>query len=167
MEFELLLNEYIDIVHLRDFKIHLAPQGEVMNTLRFYLEFAPYGDLSSLVDRYRAFHRYLPEKFLWHVFNSLAHAVDAMHRTRDNRVGVNKDIKLLNIFLGYEDVRADANGGGLRQDSPYPCIKLGDFGLAEFVATDPGADSGHLQWPGTDAYAAPVSHTSFHGMSSF
>lgn len=101
---------------------------------RFYLEYAPYGNLGNLASRYRAFNRYLPELFLWHVFNSLSKAVLELETYKDkNKCLYHLDIKPHNIFLGYEGTRSQdpAVTGGLDGETVgYPSVKLGDFGIA-------------------------------------
>lgn len=145
---------------------------------RFYMEFAPYGELSRLMARYRAWNKYLPELFLWHVFDGLARAARALNEQtagpksptpskgnvkRGQKV-VHFDIKPENIFLGYEepfDKRASNNGGIGSVDAKlrnlYPTIKLGDFGISEFLGegrSDP--DNPRQMWHrGTDFYKAP------------
>lgn len=117
------LTAALDIVHLRDYKasVYGTPSldalGREVNAYtdyawRYYLEYAPYGDLENLRARYRAFHRYLPELFLWHVFNSLAKAVHVLEKKqrawpdafKDGEYVVHADIKPKNIFLGYEEL---------------------------------------------------------------
>jgi len=144
---------------------------------RFYLEFAPYGELSRLIDRYRAWNRYLPEAFLWHVFDSLALALLAKDElptdpdelptagayTEYDRV-LHFDIKPDNIFLGYEqpfEVDATEKHGGMTQlegetRTIYPIIKLGDFGIAELVGGKEDEVNPKALWgSGTRFYKAP------------
>lgn len=114
---------------------------------RMYTEVAPYGDLWALIARYRYWRTFLPEAFLWHLFDSLAHAAEATTTSspKGSLLGknfqpgwtniqlVNFDIKSANIMLGYPDHRTQIPGrpasayGGSRVYA-YPCIKMIDFG---------------------------------------
>ncbi|KAK5101223.1 hypothetical protein LTS08_004830 [Lithohypha guttulata] len=156
-----------NFVYLRDFKAidgrpltvdsdaTPSPKRRRLLKWHYYLEFAPYGDLSRLMDRYRAWNRYLPEKFLWHVFDSLARAVCCLTDHPTNMQSLPKgdvnplahervvhfDIKPENIFLGYEkpvnNSEKSLYGGIAKFDDVvtcFPMIKLGDFGIAEFTA---------------------------------
>lgn len=144
---------------------------------RFYLEFSPYGELSRLMDRYRAWHQYLPEAFLWHVFDSLALvlltkaelATDPEGLPRPNNYTANDrmlhfDIKPDNIFLGYQqpfNATTKEKHGGLTQfegkkRTIYPIIKLGDFGVAELVGGEEDVENPNTLWGvGTPFYKAP------------
>jgi len=79
------------------------------------------------------------------------------------------DLKPENIFLGYEEhhQKSSAKTGGM--DEPiFPSVKLGDFGLSEYVRMvdntqrDAGQDAAHnprgLTQQGTEGYHAPVTH---------
>jgi len=92
--------------------------GDPKKLWRFYMELAPYGELYGLLHRYCYLNRFLPEAFLWHVFDSLAEAAQVMANcsTQDLPPGnkgpkyasdrlVNFDIKTPNIFLGYAEHR--------------------------------------------------------------
>lgn len=168
-------HEMIDIVHLRDFKCHMnqtdlldVQRSESGIAWRYYLEYAPYGDLENLRMRYRAFHRYLPELFLWHVFDSLARAIVVLEDLRDLRNRTKPlgkymthcDIKPQNIFLGYEEHHdEDGPTGGLK-DGRYPTIKLGDFGLAELQdEMRRGSNFKDMAGIGTLNYLPPVSRS--------
>ena len=184
-------SEIENIVQLRGYKeyFNIPPEKEGESELsesdvaatkkrwRFYLEFSPYGELTRLIDRYRAWQQYLPEAFLWHVFDSLALAILAKaelatdpgklprgnHCTANDRI-IHFDIKPDNIFLGYQEpfnATTSKNYGGLTQfegkkQTLYPIIKLGDFGIAEFVGGENDADNPHTLWGmGTPFYKAP------------
>jgi len=139
-----MLTKFIDLTHLRGYKCW-ADESTDDHLCRLYLEYAPYGNLKGLLWRYRYWHQFLPEAFIWHVFDSLAHAVENIRdcslddmpwdtdRTRpepgDNPRLVHFDIKLENVFLGYSDpVDASRERGGARKYG-YPIVKLGDFGV--------------------------------------
>lgn len=144
---------------------------------RFYLEFSPHGELSRLMDRYRAWNQYLPEAFLWHVFDSLALALltkaelptdlDELPKTdiytEEDRI-IHFDIKPDNIFLGYAqpfNVMSANKFGGLTQlggskRTLYPIIKLGDFGIADLVGGVEDENNPKVLWGmGTPFYQAP------------
>lgn len=55
------------MMSLRDYKYYQEDQQ-----WKLYFEYCPYGDLERLRIRYKAFGRYLPEAFLWHLFYWLA-----------------------------------------------------------------------------------------------
>lgn len=138
-----------DIIHLRGFKSFRERHAtEPVNSWRFYLELAPYGDLDGLIRRYRYYNQFLPESFLWHVAHSLLEGAEVMMQCSRDEIPlrstplndtdevVNFDIKTVNVFLGYAERRKNASrrGGTTRYD--YPTIKLGDFGMAFFTGED-------------------------------
>lgn len=150
-----------NIVHLRGYKYFKSRNDANANNgrgfqvpmgkeFKLYLEYAPYDTLESLRRKYRYYHQYLPEAFLWHVFDSLASAAltvrqcpqhnlpypNAENAPKGNASLVHFDLKLENIFLGYpEPYGLRGNRGGTRFYD-YPTIKLGDFGLMTFVNQD-------------------------------
>ena len=152
------------IVHLRSFKL-------VNTTWRYYLEYAPYGHLDRLRERYKAFNTYLPEVFLWHLFHSLARATCAMattgHWRRLLRGGIQEqypdgwnmihfDIKQANILVSKEVQLKDELGAtGLTWS--FPGIKLADFGLAMITGESDKDNPSDCFWRGTRYWAPPVS----------
>lgn len=137
------------------------------------MELAPYGDLFALQARYRYYNRYLPEPFLWHVFDSLAASAEAMFMcsteglpprmtavSTTDRV-VNFDIKNTNVFLGYAEHRqSDPSKCGGTQKYDYPVVKMGDFGLSLFTGpTDRRNPVGYFGY-GTAFARPPVSDPS-------
>lgn len=123
---------------------------------------------------YKAFNRYLPELFLWHVFDSLATALCALdfkddpHFRRMALVHIlHLDVKPQNILLGYEDAydkrrigrlrNLALQGDGAKQLPLYPSIKLADFRLAEFSHNEQRCLQGKdLQDVGTWGFRPPV-----------
>lgn len=111
---EVLANICLDIVHLRGYKSFDEGGNKEW---RYYQELAPYGDLRSLIAKYKYFNTFLPEAFLWHIFNSLAEAAEKMKQChtsvldsglpskRTNSELVHMDIKPPNILIGYPDRR--------------------------------------------------------------
>lgn len=156
-----------DVIHLRDFKRYVAQMNgkSVQTCARHYLEYAPCGTLEGLIMRYRAFNRYFPELFLWHVFNSLARATCELEESelvlaQQGRYVLHRDIKPANIFLEYEQNDRIGQTGGLNDTNIYPTIKLADFRLAR------QADPRDIARPpkdwyisGTSDYYPPVSPT--------
>lgn len=135
--------------------------------MRYYLEYAPYGTLANLLARYKASNRYLPELFLWHVFNSLAKALLVLEQGTANRHVetslIHFDIKPENIFLGYEAAKSsdpDVTGGLDGEIFNYPSIKLADFGLARVFVEDTEPSMEEIGARGTPTYFAPVSRMS-------
>lgn len=137
--------------------------------MRHYLEYAPYGTLSNLLAKYKASNRYLPELFLWHLFNSLAKALVILeqgHPNRGNNFVVHFDIKPDNIFLGYEatKTRDPARTGGLDGEVlNYPSIKLADFGLALAQRESQVLSMQTIAGRGTRTYLSPVGQPDFIG----
>lgn len=160
-----------NIVHMRGYKLFLRmPRADqrkhrdpvVHNEFhRFYLEYAPYGTLKNLAVRYRAFNRYLPELFLWHVFNSLARAAVVLEGPEENdECYIHLDVKPDNIFLGYENAKLQnpTTTGGLSGETVnYPSVKLGDFGVTEKVIKRKNYGLIGTQGVGTTYFKAPVS----------
>jgi serine/threonine protein kinase len=68
-----------NINSLRKYKYYPSQEPE-FGTARLYMEYAKWGNLEVLLDRYRAWDKYLPELFLWHTFIGLARAIDLMRR---------------------------------------------------------------------------------------
>lgn len=141
-----------NILRLRSFKF-FPPSRR----WRFYLEFAPYGDLNKLLYSYRAWNSYLPEEFLWHVFHSLANAATTMeqgpftHLESEEAIDwsvTHLDIKPDNIYMAKPDqAELFAN---------YPTIKVGDFGLAELTGEDDEGNPTLYRRKGTEGYQPPV-----------
>lgn len=108
--------------------------------------------------------RKIPEKFVWHVFHSMALALYTLHTHRIyayawNEVEegrgetIHRDIKPQNIFLRYKN--DDKNPG---YSDVYPQCVLGDFDLAELASDLKDLkDGSHIA--GTHGYMAPVSTT--------
>ncbi|KAK5090744.1 hypothetical protein LTR05_000920 [Lithohypha guttulata] len=203
-----------NIVHLRGFKGYGSQVVDnVDNTTptrewRLYLEYAPHGDLSTLRKRYKAFKMYFPEAFLWHVFHSLAKAAEQMgpysgipdelrnvtddldaHQYLDYLLHL--DIKLDNIFLGYQEPYANSRTTGGVQGTehrdqvperreqgpehhqkdnplplPYPAVKLGDFGCAELTSRS-DFENPRVLSGGTRDWRPPEQHTRSHLYQSY
>lgn len=130
--------------------------------MRLYLEYAPYGTLANLLARYKAFNRYLPELFLWHLFNSLARAILTLEQDVPGIAPyylAHLDIKPENIFLGYETPKRHDSKytGGLKDDNvKYPTIKLGDFGLGLPLKRAADIAMHEVGEVGTPHYLSPV-----------
>lgn len=101
---------------------------------RYYFEYCSGGDLHQLVNQYRRHRAYLPEPFIWHVYQQILSALEFLHRGFDlrcpdpERRGVtHRDVKPSNIFLR------------VNPDAEYPDVVLGDFGHAtlDFATYDP------------------------------
>jgi serine/threonine protein kinase len=141
------------ILRLRGFKNF--PRAEKW---RFYLEFAPHGELFRLMYNYRAWDTYLPEEFLWFVFCSLAHVAIQMENGPFTDLETNKptersivhfDIKPANILLGRPDEAS--------MFTNYPTIKVSDFGLSEQTGSDDLRNPSQFWGNGTSDYLPPVS----------
>ncbi|EXJ59823.1 serine/threonine protein kinase [Cladophialophora yegresii CBS 114405] len=117
------------LVRLRQYQVD-------QNYCRYYTEFCEFGTLEALRLRYKAWNKYFPELFLWHVFHCLAKGYLDFVRGRWRSLGhldfgqqvdgqylLHNDIKTENIFL--------ATNPSKDQDTVwYPKPKIGDFGLA-------------------------------------
>lgn len=125
---------------------------------RFYLEFAPYGDLVKLMYLYKAWDTYLPEEFLWHCFYSFAKVAVLMEKgpftdLEDQRptksLVVHFDIKPDNVYMGKpSDTAILAN---------YPTIKVADFGLSNLTGEDDPDNPSVYRRLGTEDFRPPVS----------
>lgn len=82
-------------------------------------EFCRYGTLGHIIHKYRRTTEYIPEAFVWHVFISLARALESIEHGHDhpnwNRV-LHQDLWPANVFL-----YGQCSGS-------YPFVVLGDFG---------------------------------------
>ncbi|KAI6839226.1 hypothetical protein KC340_g3017 [Hortaea werneckii] len=135
------------IVRIRNWRLHTETR-----MYRLLMEFCPYGDLADLAldSRYTRARRrldkqeivdqglppWIPEPFIWSVFESLATAGLLMEKGElDAHPGepywweeiIHRDFKLPNIFLG-ENLESRYRG--------YPSTKLGDFGLSLILRKD-------------------------------
>ncbi|KAF2660792.1 kinase-like protein [Lophiostoma macrostomum CBS 122681] len=123
--------EHPNIVAYRD--SHVAEHLD--ETPWLCMEFCQYGTLDQLLSRYVDTDTRIPEAFLWHVFASLASAIQYCHFGPESHASghsswdmvVHRDITLRNIFLGAASDPACSNSGHTNR---YPSIKLGDFGCA-------------------------------------
>ena len=125
---------------------------------RFYLEYAPYGDLVKLMYLYKAWDTYLPEEFLWHCFYSFAKAAVLMDKgpftdLEDQRPTkssvVHFDIKPDNVYMGKPAETAIL--------ANYPTIKVADFGLASLTGEDDPDNPSLYRRVGTEDFRPPVS----------
>ncbi|KAI7543006.1 hypothetical protein KC331_g7642 [Hortaea werneckii] len=132
---------------------------------RLLMEFCPYGDLADLAlsSRYTRARRrldkqgivdmvsplWIPEPFIWSVFESLATAGLLMEKGElDAHPGepywweeiIHRDFKLPNIFLG-ENLESRYRG--------YPSTKLGDFGLSLILRKDDNRPNKRFSGVGT------------------
>ena len=178
---------------LRHLKFVQDPNDRNNHKWRTYSEFCPNGDLARLATRYRAWGKYLPETFLWHVFHSLARVAREMARRpwvdyEDMEVFPNGwfllhfDLKPPNVLIGKRRARPQETGGSSTADgdSPsakrsrpneegdgaqvaatdnFPAIKVHDFGLADFTASNDADNPDEFFWSGTPGYKPPVSWT--------
>lgn len=183
---EAVTNEFMNrdgienIQQLRGFKSFNSPadnpilknrgeKGYVDKRWRYYFEYAPHGSLERLLARYRAWNRYLPESFLWHIFDGLAQVLVTFAETipdpkehkknwvKDTYRLVHFDIKPDNIFLGYQqpfDSTEDKYGG--HQSNVYPMVKIGDFGVAVMTGDKDDDNPAQRFWErGTKYYLPP------------
>lgn len=132
---------------------------------RYYTEFCEFDTLEILRLRHKAWNRYLPERFLWHIFYRLAHGyldfVRGPWRSLSNNTFgqvplgqylLHNDIKADNIFLGTNGSRPIDSAQGW-----YPVPKIGDFGLSMTTNPDEGVinTAQHIQ-RGTPPWKPPV-----------
>lgn len=148
-----------NIIWLRSFKSH-HKQG----LWRFYFEFAQWGDLYTLKNHYQAWNTYLPEEFLWQLFNSLAAAAIRLERgpfpdidtstycgEKDLPIAIHFDLKPVNIFLAEPDGEQPSY-----YYSNYPCVKMADFGEAEVTGPKDVRNPQEFRESGTPGYRPPV-----------
>lgn len=147
-----------NIIKLRGFRNHKREK-----LWRFYLEFAPWGDLRLLKNKYSAWNTHFPEEFLFHVFHGLAHAAVVLkagnffdYNDRDAQYEegqafvVHFDLKPENVFLADPIVRADYPYFN------YPAVKMGDFGLAVITGRFDEWNPRMYRSHGTPGYIPPV-----------
>ncbi|KAI9800909.1 MAG: hypothetical protein M1833_003046 [Piccolia ochrophora] len=100
-------------------------------TASLFTEYCDLGTLDELIARFATHRRLIPEDFIWHVFTSLIEGLVYCHtgHTSSNMVShythkpgwltvLHRDLKAGNIFLQT------------CATSPFPQVKLGDFGMA-------------------------------------
>ena len=97
-----------------------------------WFEYCRGGDLQHAVDELES----VPEDFIWHCFEQIAHALDIIHNCGSHRV-VHRDIKPDNIFLASK----------YRHTGPWPNLKVGDFGTATLEEYSTGVHVARWQGP--------------------
>ncbi|RMY01810.1 hypothetical protein D0867_11268 [Hortaea werneckii] len=165
------------IVRIRNWRL----QSE-KRMYRLLMEFCPYGDLADLAlssSYTRARHRlnkqgsgggslppWIPEPFIWSVFESLATAGLLMEKGElDAHPGepywweeiIHRDFKLPNIFLG-ENLESRYRG--------YPSTKLGDFGLSLILRKDDNRPNNRFSWVGTRGARPPEQAHTYYARPS-
>ena len=127
---DILPGRHDNIIRLQAFESY-GPEGAL-----YFFDYCPGGDLHQLVDRYREHDAFLPEPFIWQVYQQMASALAFLHGGFDTRRGdrerrgvCHRDIKPSNIFLRRP----------VTADSAYPDCVLADFGHAtlDFATYDP------------------------------
>ncbi len=136
---------------------------------RLYMGYAPHGSLEAIRTRYRAFDRFLPELWLWCVFENLVEACllmrncpaqwqpmsnQARDQPRPFKFIVHCDIKPSNIFVYERQPMHDPS----KKLPKLPRVKLGDFGLAQ-VTSPTDANNPDMLHSGTDGYKPPEVQT--------
>ncbi|GAB1728003.1 hypothetical protein NU195Hw_g2968t1 [Hortaea werneckii] len=164
------------IVRIRNWRLQ-SPK----HMYRLLMEFCPYGDLLDFVldsvysrARQRLHEQgngnnsplWIPEPFIWSVFENLATAGVLMERGElDAHPGephwweeiIHRDFKLANIFLG-ENLESRYRG--------YPSIKLGDFGLSIILRKDDNRPNDRFSNVGTRGARAPEQAFTFYARPS-
>ncbi|KAI7471891.1 hypothetical protein KC351_g11944 [Hortaea werneckii] len=164
------------IVRIRNWRL----QSE-KRMYRLLMEYCPYGDLADLVldsvysrARQRLHEQgtgnnsllWIPEPFIWSVFESLATAGLLMAKGElDANPGephwweeiIHRDFKLANIFLG-ENLESRYRG--------YPSTKLGDFGLSVILRKDDNRTSEEFTGVGTTGARAPEQAYTYYARPS-
>ncbi|KAI7588572.1 hypothetical protein KC346_g16985 [Hortaea werneckii] len=165
------------IVRIRNWRL----QSE-KRMYRLLMEYCPYGDLADLVwnsvysrarqrldeqeDGKRNLPLWVPEPFIWSVFESLATAGLLMAKGElDANPGephwweeiIHRDFKLANIFLG-ENLESRYRG--------YPSTKLGDFGLSLILRKDDNRTNEEFTGVGTKGARAPEQAHTYYARPS-
>lgn len=161
--------------HLRRYKVisdDTPHTPERYGRCRYYLEFGRYGTLAHLIRLYQCWDTYLPEVFVWHVFQNLAKACEALRGCppkdtkaldcRDSRgedfsdiredlFCLHLDVKPANILLGYP-----------HQGQDYPSALLHDYGISVYTSHSgrgPVQNPRKMWFKRTSGYEPPVSLT--------
>jgi serine/threonine protein kinase len=114
------LDSHPNIVHMVEFEFIRGTEEQSSGSIWF--EYCDKGTLFGLLEEYQDQEIPIPEAFLWHVFKSLASALQRSHSVENGsgRKGIiHSDIWLANVFLSSSE-----------SDSVYPRVVLGDFGCA-------------------------------------
>lgn len=147
-----------NIIKLRGFKNN-GPE----ELWRFYFEFAPWGDLHVLANNYRAWNTYLPEEFLWQMFNGLATAALALETGPFRNLSSGKPYEDKSAFIVHFDLKPENVflGDPIEMTDPhftnYPIVKMADFGLAKLTGLDDDHNPRSYRNLGTSGYRPPVS----------
>ncbi|OAP58269.1 hypothetical protein AYL99_07359 [Fonsecaea erecta] len=148
-----------NVAEMREMRFFLSERPK----WRLYLEYYRYGTLHELIDKYRRRnkrsdrHERIPEAFVWQAFHDLAMACYHMKVLRLDRIGIRTprgdwyalhlDLKGDNVLLG------DAPGSDKLM--PYPTLKVGDWGCAEYTTIDDKRNSGKWKGYGTLVWMPP------------
>ena len=136
-----------------------------------YLEYASHGNLLNVTQRYLLKHKYLPELFIWSVFEMLAETADLMRRCpgqwqplfQDQPGNLNRNGQDPNKFILALDVkpenilifdRSEVLGAAHPRLPRLPVVKLADFGLTKVFGPMMPVQHQALQ-AGTDGYIPP------------
>jgi len=147
-----------NIIKLRCFRDH-----QLEKRWRYYLEFAPFGNLHDLKINYMAWNTYLPEEFLWHVFHGLATAGLQLGDTEylGYRDGEGYALREDHYMLHFDLKPQNVGLGDLVDEMPthfsnYPVAKVMDFGLARITSPHDQHNPRGYWDLGTAGYKPPV-----------
>lgn len=129
---------------------------------RYYLSFAPHGDLRLLMNKYRGWNTYFPEEFLWQIFHGLANAVQTLEKGPFDDMATGTRLPAGEAWLLHLDLKPENIFLDDPVDSPnyifinYPTVKVGDFGIAQLSSPNDATNPTFLRYAGTEGYDPPV-----------
>lgn len=113
-----------------------------LSAYRIYLDYCPYGTLHEYILATRVSPEgYIPERFIWHVFQNLARAAFQMcHPPRTSSVFRDAD-QIVHLDLNSDNVFLDSPDAN---EPPWPKPKVGDFGSSQHTWKDDPNNPGNL-----------------------
>ncbi|EHY57779.1 hypothetical protein HRR83_005310 [Exophiala dermatitidis] len=149
-----------NVAGIRKYKLFL---GGSRARWRYYLEYHRHGTLDDLVERYKDHNRrhprhrdHIPETFMWQAFHDFALAAYHMSTIRfDKSVAPpGDDHFVLHLDLKHENVLL-CEPPTSRNSLPYPTLKVGDWGMAEYTSRQDVNNSKRWKCYGTICWFPP------------
>ncbi|CAI6329051.1 unnamed protein product [Periconia digitata] len=135
-----LLSQFPNIVRVQDY-IPASQAQDSGSGSKLYMQYCDSGDLGDLINNHSDAGKKIPESFIWHVFYSIAKALEACH----TGLGAENWVPYWHHDLHKKNVFLDSSKNG----DEHPKVLLADFGLTD---TSQSPDVLELMAQGTDCY---------------